>query len=111
MSTATHENRTGSKQGRNYVVVTLVLLLGLAAMGAVWLLIGYPYYHHRQLLNQANVYVETLEVDEAERVLKEVLSDWPDNAETHFLLGRIYRLMEKFTDSHAHLRKAEDFGW
>jgi predicted Zn-dependent protease len=111
MSTAPHDNRSLSHPWSYRVVaaVSLIAALGLVAAAAYHL--TYPYLEREWKLKQANRYIETLEFDDAEQALQEILRSWPEHAEAHFTLGRTYRLMEKLSDAHLHLREAERFGW
>jgi tetratricopeptide (TPR) repeat protein len=88
-----------------------VVLIAVIAAGAGGVYFGYPYYQAARHLQLARHQFDILEMDDAKASLEACLVEQPDNAEAHFLLGRIHRMIDEFPAADRHLQKAKEHGW
>jgi tetratricopeptide (TPR) repeat protein len=95
---------------RRPLVAILALLLSLLVLGSAGY-IGYNQWWAYGHWSQAQEAVEAYEFRRAAEHLKQCLTVWPRDAETHFALGRAYRRDGDILNARKHLQEARSLGW
>jgi tetratricopeptide (TPR) repeat protein len=103
-----HPSDSRVSSARTGTIVLFLLVLCAVGFG---IYVGTTYYLGHRAHEQAKKLVAESKLDKARALLAKYCTDWPRDADGHFLAARTSRRLRDFADADAHLRQCRDLGF